>query len=117
MKKSICTFISILILMGSIIPVAANAVSPRALSIAPGLRVSGSTAHCELTVSTDYTTSDIDAVIKLWNGSSCVATWNRSGTGFLSFYETKTVIAGNTYTLTADVTVDGVAKPRVSISD
>lgn len=116
MKKTLCTLIALLILFGSVLPFSAQAAEPRVLSIVPALSFSGTTANCQLNVNTDYATNNIYATIKLWNGSSCVAIWGASGTGHLNFYANRTVVKGNTYTLTADVTINGVAEPQISIT-
>lgn len=116
MKKKVCILLAFLLLLGSVMPISAKAATSRAMSIAPGLSFSGTTAYCEVTVCTDYVTSEIDATMKLWNGSTCIATWTASDTGILGMNKTKTVTKGVTYTLTVDVTINGVAEDRVSIS-
>lgn len=116
MKKYICAILAFILVLSAILPVSAAAATPRVMSIIPGLSFSGTTAYCELQVNTDSLDNDIYATIKLWNGSKCVAIWGTSGKGYLSYSATRTVSKNTTYTLTADVTINGVAEPQVSIT-
>ena len=115
MKKSLCLMLTLLIALSMVIPVAANAATPRILSIVPGLSFSGTTAYCELTVIGDYATDKYSATVKLWKGNSCIKTWTCSGTGYIDFSKTYTVELNTDYSLSADVTVNGITKPRVTI--
>lgn len=63
----------------------------------------------------DRPTDDIEAVIKLWQGSKCIETWEASSVGDLAFSGTATVSRGKTYQLTVDVTLEGKAQPRFSV--
>ena len=94
----------------------AYAAEPRLLNIMPGLSFSGTTAECSVVVAGNYANDDIDVVIKLWRGSTCVRTWYANGDGYVFWEGTATATKGKTYTLTADVTINNVTKPRVSIS-
>ena len=75
----------------------------------------GTTANCRVSVSADRSTDQISAVIQLWNGSTRIARWTDSGTGYLLFSNSATVSKGKTYELTVDVKINGVSKPQVSI--
>lgn len=116
MKKHVCAFLAVIILLAAIVPLPTNAVAPRTEVLAPALSFSGTTAHCELTVACDYLTDEITATIKLWKGSSCVATWYETAEGHMNFYATRTVSLNTTYVLTADVTVNGKVFPQVSVT-
>ena len=59
---------------------------------------------------------EIEIVVKLWNGSSCIATWKDSGTGYVNFSKNKTVTENKEYKLTVDATINGKAQPRASIT-
>lgn len=115
MKRRVLIFL-IVILIFSSIPIYALANTSRILVIAPGLTYEGTTAKCTLTVTGDYSTDRIEAVIKLWDGSTCLETWTESGTGYLAFNDTYKVTWNKEYTLTADVEINDVSKPRVSVS-
>lgn len=116
MKKKLCALLVAVILVCTVCPMAASAVTPRVRSFVPSLDFSGTTAYCELTVNTDYLTDKISATIKLWSGSTCLETWTASASGFLVFSDTVTVSKGE-YTLTADVTINGTVYPQVSVTN
>lgn len=110
-----CAFLAILLLFCTFAPIAASAVAPRVRSIIPALSFSGTTAICEVSVNTDYMTDTISAVIKLWSGSTCVKTWVRTATGYLTFNESVSVSKGE-YTLTVDTIISGTTYPQVSVT-
>lgn len=58
----------------------------------------------------------IAVTVTLCEGSTWIASWNDSGTGYLHFSKNKTVTRGKTYTLTADATINGVKQQTVSIT-
>lgn len=113
-KRLISLFLALMLLFS--IPVSVYAITPRALVLAPMLSFNGTTANCQLTVTADTTADKLVAQIKLWDGDTCLRTWNVQGNGAIMFYDTHTVTRYRTYTLTADVTVNGVAEPTVSKS-
>ena len=111
MKKRIC---SIMLLIALLIPLSAQAVTPRKPKVIPYINFSGTTATCSVSVICDSTKDAISLTAKLYNGSTCIATWTESGTGSLNFSRTKTVQRGKTYKLTADVTINGTALATAS---
>lgn len=115
MKRGIMVFLVVVLLLTSL-PIHAMANTSRTLAIMPGLNYEGTTAKCSLSVSGYSSTDTIEAVIKLWDGSSCLETWTVSGTGFLVFNDTHEVTRNREYTLTVDVEINDISKPTVSIS-
>lgn len=113
-KRMICGLLIIAVLL---VTVPAYAVTPRAPRIRPGLTFSGTQANCALTVTGDSTTDEISATIRLKNGTRTLATWTVSDTGTLYFSDTATVSRNRTYTLTADVQINGVTHETVSVSE
>ena len=65
----------------------------RAAAVVPRISFNGTTASCTVFVAADRPTDDIEAVIKLWQGSKCI----------------------ETYQLTVDVTLEGKVQPRFSV--
>lgn len=116
MKKTLCALLVMVVLLCSVIPVSTKAAEPRILSIVPGLSFDGTTAYCEVAVVGDYSTDRYTVVIKLWEGNSCIATWDVISTGYVDFSRTHTVKLNTKYTLTVDVTLNGETLDRVSIS-
>ena len=106
---------SLAVIMVLLLPMTAHAAS-RSIGIVPNLSFSGTTANCTVRVVADSFSHEIEATIKLWQGSTCVATWEEEGKGILSFSDTATVTKGKTYELTADVTINGETQPQASVS-
>ena len=106
---------SLAVIMVLLLPMTAHAAS-RSIGIVPNLSFSGTTANCTVRVVADSFSHEIEATIKLWQGSTCVATWEEEGKGILSFSDTATVTKGKTYTLTVDAIVNDVAQPQASTS-
>ena len=96
-------------------PSTAYAASFRVAPVVPSISFNGTTASCTVFVYAEQMTDDIDAVIKLWQGSRCIKTWEESSVGDLAFSGTATVSRGQTYQLTVDVTLAGETLPRFSI--
>lgn len=117
MKKT-ALFLALVLILS--IPTTAYAavpdeISPFVLRIYPQISFDGGTATCTVTIIGDKTTDSISLTLKLWQGESCIATWNASGTGYMQFSRSIDVLTGLQYKLTADVTFNGVAKPTVSV--
>lgn len=117
MKKT--AFVLAIVLLLSIPTTAYAAVpdeiSPFVLRIYPQISFDGDTAICTVTVIGDKTTDSISITMKLWQDNSCIATWSTSGTGYMQFSKTIDVAEGLQYKLTADVSINGIAKPAVSV--
>lgn len=117
LRKRLFALLTAIIMLISMIQVTVYAVTPRALSIIPGLSFTRTTASCTLTVISDSTGDKIEAIIKLWDGSTCLETWTVDGKGYVFFSEKYNVTCNREYTLTADVEINDVAEPRVSVTE
>ena len=109
--KKVALFLAVILVLS--IPMTVNATSERMLTIFPELTFSGTTANCSVRVVGNSTADDIDVVIKLWRGTTCLETWTASGYGYVFWSDTATVTRNRTYKLTVDVTINGVTKPQV----
>lgn len=87
----------------------------RAASATPSISFSGSTATCTVIARGDPGDS-ITITAKVMNRGHCLYTWPMSGTGRVVLTKTIPVSSGQTYTLTADVTIDGEKIPTMSVS-
>lgn len=112
--KKLALLLAIVLIFG--LSVTAYAASPRIINIMPEITFSGTTANCAVAVTGDHATDDIDVVIKLWRGSTCLRTWYANGNGYVFWDDTAAVNKGKTYTLTVDTTINNVTNPRVSVS-
>ena len=97
-----------------VLPVTANAATPRNVTIIPRLGFEGETAKCSVTVTGNSINDNITAVIKLWDGGYCIATWTASGSGYLNMNRTKEVNKYSEYIMTVEVTINGVKQDTVS---
>ena len=97
-----------------LLTVPAQAAMQSATSI-PSLTFDGTEATCELKVVRE-TGDEIEATLTLWRGSTMLASWSKEGTSYVRISQTKTVTKGYTYTLKADVTINGVAYDQNTVS-
>lgn len=109
-------FALLLALLLLVLPITANATTPRLINIKPGISFNGTNATCTVSVTGDSMKDEIEMVVKLWQGTSCIATWKTSGTGYIAFSQNKTVTKDKEYTLTADVSINGVAQTTSSFT-
>lgn len=99
-----------------VIPTSVQAAEPRLITPSLNLSYNQSIATCTVNIIGESTSDYLRATIKLWRGNSCIETWEETGYGYIFFSETATVIRGYVYTLTVDLTVNGVAQDTVSFS-
>lgn len=111
-KKRLIPLVFVLALL---LAVPAYAASPRVITILPAISFDDTTANCRVSFSANHGTDRVEADIALWDGSTCIADWDASGTGYLLFSNSAQVTRGRTYELTVDVTINGVDYQRVSI--
>jgi len=69
------------------------------------LSFNGTTANCSISVK--EAGSSISVTLKLYKGTTLVKSWSKSGTGKVELDKTWICISGQSYTLNADVIVDG----------
>lgn len=89
----------------------------RALTINPYLSFNGTTASCEVTVVGNNMSERIDVEMKLMRGSTCIDSWSITGYGYVYTEKFATVTKGQTYELVVAVSVNGVAKTPVSVTN
>lgn len=114
MRKKI---ISLSLVLVFLLCIAAQASGPqKAPTAKPELSFENTTATCAATIRGDRPQDKIVATARLWAGSTCLKTWNRSGINFLFIKEKATITRGKTYTLTVDYTVNGIKQPQRSVT-
>ena len=69
MKKRILSILLVLCMVFSVFSSTAYAASTRVAPVVPGIAFNGTTATCTVFIYAEQMTDDIDAVIKLWQGS------------------------------------------------
>lgn len=87
-----------------------------AVTIKPKLDFNGTTATCEVTITEDKFPAYIEVTMKLMRGTICVDSWSETGNFYVHMKEYTSVTRG-TYDLVIEVTVNGVKKTPVSVSN
>ena len=113
MKKIVATILLIALL---VVPTTAHASQKAIVTIIPSLSFATTAAVSTVEINANTANDEISAVIKLYQGNSCIATWNASDVGYLTFRSVKVVDKGYTYTLTVDATIAGRTYDTVSTS-
>lgn len=109
--------LSLVLLLAIVFSVSAQAAGPeRIIRMTPSISFSGTTATCSADIRGNTASDTISCVVKLWRGNTCLNTWTASGTGRVTLERTRSVTRGETYKLTVDATVNGVAQPTKSVS-
>ena len=73
----------------------------------PSFNTSGSIVTCK--AKARFPGQEIDATLELYQGSTFVTSWHKTGTGSVSFAEQTGFTSGLSYTLTISGTVNGIA--------
>lgn len=89
------------------------AAEPR-LSAVPALKFSGTTASCGCNLSDAGKT--IQVTMELWEGSTLVDSWSKTGVSKVMMNETCTVTRGRDYTLNVRAMINGVYYGPYSIT-
>ena len=112
MKKR---FAAIFLIAAMVLALPAYAATARVAVVQPGLSFTGTKANCSLVVLGDLGNESIEATIKLARGTTELATWHVEAVGELVFSNsTVTAPKGGTYTLTANVEINGRTYAPVS---
>ena len=110
MKKR---FLSLLVELTLALTVNSLAASKGA-NAKPSLTFNGNTAVCFASCKGSLSTDKVYASLSLYQGNTCIGSWNASGTGRIPVSGECTVEKGKTYTLTLVYSVNGEYMPSVS---
>ena len=110
-KRALVVALVVVLVVSCMAPLAMARVD----SCLPILTFSGTKAHCSVEVIAGSNDS-VAVTLRLMHGSIQVASWSASGTRRVVVDETVSVVKGNTYTLVATATINGVTKPVVTTS-
>ena len=92
------------------------AISTKAISGKPTLKIEGTTAYCVGKYNSGNRNDAISITVTLMQGSKEIASWSASGKGSVTISKTCKVETKKTYKLVLSATVNGVAKPDVSVT-
>lgn len=112
MKKR---FIPILLIVAFVLSLTANAAELRMRRITPALSFSGTTAQCEVFITSG--SDEIKATLELWDGSTKIDSWSGEGTGYLYLSGTHAAKRGTTYTLKVTGTIAGTSFTSTPVSN
>jgi hypothetical protein len=112
MKTKVLVIILILALM---LPVAAQAATPRMARCIPEISYTGLTATCTVRIFADSMSDEIEANITLWYGTTEIESWTATANGYLNFSGNAEVYCRRTHRLTVDYWINGVQQESVSI--
>ena len=100
-------FLAVLLVVLLAFPINAQAAAPRAITAAPTISYSGTTATCTATIVAGNSTDAIQATLTLYHGTSITTRWTASGQGYLITSRDVAVIRGWTYRLEVEYFVNG----------
>jgi len=83
----------------------------------PDLFFQGTTAICSAICRGGYATDYVEATLTLYQGSTYIDSWSKSGTGKITLYGECAVESGKTYCLEMAYSINGVEKPVVSVTN
>jgi len=107
MKKRIFPIAAVLLFVLSL---SAQAVSIQSIQKSPSLTFEGKTAICYAAVTSGNSSDAITVHISLWCGDSLMGSWSGSGSGRATAYGECSAVSGQTYKLTLNSTINGVAQ-------
>ncbi|WP_294853792.1 hypothetical protein [uncultured Oscillibacter sp.] len=100
-----------------VLSISVQAVQPWAVGSRPTLSFSGTTASCYVNCKGASTSDKVSETLTLYQGNTYVDAWSGSGTGSAFVSGQCAVKSGKSYTLTLSYSVNGTAKPSVSVSN
>lgn len=115
-KRIFPLMVVVMIMISMMVTTASAAVSLRAISGRPTLRISGTTAYCVGKYSSGNKNDEIAITITLKQGEKIIDSWSASGKGTVIISETCSVTAKKTYALVLEATVNGKSKPGVTVT-
>lgn len=98
-----------------LLQIPAYAMTPRVNSFAPLLTFDGTTANCSIYVR-GKSTDEISVSLELCSGGKRVGYWEDSDTSYVAIAKTATAVKGQSYELTATVSINGVLQASVPAS-
>lgn len=102
MKKVLAIVLLVVLLFTTVVNAETDSVTNK-----PVLYFSGNVANCSVRLY--YPSKTIDATLKLYRGTTLLASWHKTGTTKVTITGTRNVVSGNTYTLKVSGTAGGSA--------
>lgn len=112
MKKR---FLALSILVVLVLTIGAQAVELRSVTSRPALSFSGTTAYCSVECG-GKSTDTVRATLTLYQGTTRVGSWSKSGTGSVFVDGSCSVERGKSYKLVVTHTINGKSQSSDSIT-
>lgn len=117
MRKRIYSALVPLLLVCIISEQAAQAAEQRSTGGIPNLFFQGTTEICSAVCQGNSATDSIDVALTIYQGNTYIDSWSKSGTGKVTLYGECKVESGKTYCLEMAYSINGGAKPGVSVTN
>jgi len=117
MRKRISSALVPLLLVCILSAQVAQAAEQRASGGMPDLFFQGTTAICSAICQGNSTKDSLDVTLTLYQGNTRIDSWSKSGGWKVSLSEECIVEYGKTYRLEMAYSINGVAKPVVSVTN
>ena len=117
MRKRFCSALMLLLLVCFLSAQVAQAMGQRAILSRPDLYFQGTTAVCSAICQGNATTDSIDVTLTLYQGDTYIDSWSKTGGWKVELSGECTVKAGKTYRLEMAYSVNGNAKPVISVTN
>lgn len=111
MKRRIFALIALAALA---LAASAQAAEPRARNPVLSLYFTGTTAHCSVVCTGIGSDDVIEATLTLYQGTSYVDSWSKSGTGRVSVSGESEAKSGKSYELVLDYSINGESQSSIS---
>lgn len=117
MRKRFLPVFMLLLLVCILSAQVVQATGQRATNSKPDLFFQGTTAICSAICQGNTTLDSIDVTLTLYQGNTYIDSWSKSGSWKVALSEECTVESGKTYRLEMAYSINGVAKPVVSVTN
>lgn len=110
MKKRIIPLFFLVLLLATVMIPTSAAISTKAISGKPTLKIEGTTAYCVGKYNSGNRNDAISITVTLMQGSKEIASWSASGKGSVTISKTCKVETKKTYKLVLSATVNNQSK-------
>lgn len=117
MRKRGCSALLMLLLVFILSAQVAQATGQRAAGGSPYLYFQDTTAICSAIYQGNSPSDNLKVTLTLYQGSTYIDSWSNSGFGNVSVYGECMVESGRTYRLEMACSINGTAKPVVSVTN
>ncbi len=107
-------FFTLVALAALVLTISAQAAEPRARNPVLNLYFTGTTAHCSVVCTGTSSDDAIEATLTLYQGTSYVDSWSKSGRDRVSLLGESEVKSGTSYKLVLTYSINGESQSSIS---